>query len=201
MTAFTASWMQGGIASQIIANILTEEMNMPANSVWLRDQNKTIPNDNGLYIAVGMTSAQTIGNVTEVQTISDTQYEVNMLQQRETIQIDIFASSETNQALFRNWEVIAALQSLYSQQQQELNNFKILRIPNSFLDTSSAEGGSVLQRYSITIMALVWYRKQKLLGTYYDDFTVRCDDEKTIGTDNPMLEFEITADTPPPLGD
>lgn len=196
------------LASQIIIDILNHEMDMPPNAVWLREQNRTIPNDNGLYIAVGMVSAQTIGNVTEIQTLTvppatdPAAYEVNMLQQQEAIQIDVLSSAVNNYALFRNWEVIAALQSIYSQQLQEKNNFKIFRIPRSFLDTSSAEGGSMLQRFSITIMAFVWYRKQKLLGDYYDDFTVREDDEKTIGTDSPLIEFEITATTPPPpLGD
>lgn len=195
------------LASQVIVDILNHEMNMPKNSVWLREQNRTIPNDNQLYIAVGLVSAQTIGNVTEMQSLINPatnlpdEYEVNMVQQQEAIQIDILSSATNNYALFRNWEVIAALQSFYSQQLQEKNHFKIFRIPRSFVDTSSAEGGSMLQRFTITIVAFVWYRKQKLMGDYYDDFTVRADDEKTIGTTHPLLEFEITESTPPPLGE
>jgi hypothetical protein len=210
------------LAAQVIIDILNSEMNMPPNSVWLREQNRTIPNDDGLYIAVGLVGAQTLGNVTEMQTIDTIgngafqanafnldafqngypqQFEVNQLQQQEAIQIDIFSSAKNNLALFRNWEVIAALQSFFSQQQQEANSFKIFRIPRSFVDTSSAEGGSMLQRFTITIMAFVWYRKQKAMGDYYDDFTVRVDDENTIGNVTPLLEFEITENTPPPFGD
>lgn len=199
--------MEGGIASQIIIDILNNEMMMPKNSVWLRQQNRTIPNDNGLYISVGMVASQTIGNNTSVELLNNPKtnqpsyYEVNQLNQQEGIQVDIFSSTEQNLALFRNWEVVAALNSFYALQQQEANNFKILRIPRSFIDTSSAEGGSMIQRYTITIMALVWYRKQKLLGDYYDDFSVVANDEKTIGTPNPMLDFEITENSRPPLGD
>lgn len=195
------------LASQVIIDILNEEMDMPPNAVWLREQNRTIPNDNGLYMAVGLVGAQTIGNTTEMQTLTNpatnapAQYEINTVQQQEAIQIDILSSAVNNYAMLRNWEVIAALQSFYSQQLQEQNNFKIFRIPRSFVDTSSAEGGSMLQRFSITIMAFVWYRKQKLFGDYYDDFTVRVDDEKTIGTGSPLIEFEITEDTPPPFGE
>lgn len=202
------------LASQVIIDILNEEMKMPANAVWLREQNRTIPNDNGLYIAVGLVSAQTMGNTTEMQTLlnpdtgESAQYEINTVQQQESIQIDIFSNAidpatgnPTSLAMLRNWEIIAALQSFYSQSLQEKNNFKIFRIPRSFIDTSSAEGGSMLQRFSITIMAFVWYRKQKLSGNYYDDFTVRVDDEKTIATDSPLIEFEITPQTPPPFGD
>lgn len=190
------------LAAQVIIDILNNEMNMPANSVWLRQQNRTIPNDNGLYIAVGLVSAQTIGNVTSMETISGSQYEVNEVMQQEAIQIDLLSSAVNNYAMLRNWEVVAALQGFYSQQLQELNNFKIFRVPRSFVDTSSAEGGSMLQRYSIVVTAFVWYRKQTLLnpplGDYYDDFTTRADDVVTINTDTPLIEFEITPSTPTP---
>jgi hypothetical protein len=186
------------LASQVIIDILNNEMDMPQNAVWLRQQNRTIPNDNGLYIAVGLVSAQTIGNVTTMETISNEQCEVNQVMQQEAIQIDLLSSAESNQAMLRNWEVVAALQGFYSQQLQELNNFKIFRVPRSFIDTSSAEGGSMLQRYSITIMAFVWYRKQTLLnpplGDYYDDFTQQVSDDQT----GELFSFEINADTPPP---
>lgn len=192
------------LASQVIIDILNQEMSMPSNSVWLRQQNKTIPNDNGLYIAVGLVSAQTIGNCTRMETLTNpatnqpAQYQICEVMQQEAIQIDLLSSSVNNYAMLRNWEVIASLQSFYSQQQQELNNFKIFRIPRSFVDTSAAEGGSMLQRYSITIMAFVWYRKQTLLdsplGDYYDDFTQKVIDDEH----GDLFTFEITPTTPPP---
>lgn len=187
------------LASQVIIDILNQEMSMPANCVWLRQQNRTIPNDNRLYIAVGLVGAQTIGNVTTMlSTDEPAEYQVNNVMQQEAIQIDLLSNASSNLAMLRNWEVVAALQSFYSQQQQELNNFKIFRVPRSFVDTSSAEGGSMLQRYSITIMAFVWYRKQKLLnspqGDYYDDFTQEVIDDET----GEIFNFEITPDSPPP---
>lgn len=186
------------LAAQVVIDILNNEMDMPKNSVWLRQQNRTIPNDNGLYIAVGLVSAQTIGNVTTMETIDNAQYEINQVLQQEAIQIDLLSSAVHNYAMLRNWEVVAALQGFYSQQLQELNNFKIFRVPRSFIDTSSAEGGSMLQRYSITIMAHVWYRKQTALnpplGDYYDDFTQEVSDNET----GELFNFEINEDTPPP---
>lgn len=196
------------LASQVIIDILNHELNMPANSVWLRDQNRTIPNDNNLYIEVGLTGAHTISNVTSMITEIDpatqqpVEYQLCQLQQQETIQIDLFSSAQNNYAMLRNWEVIVALQSFYSQQLQEENNFKIFRNPLFMGDTSSAEGGSFIQRYTITIIAFVWYRKQTALnspnGDYYDDFSTRVDTAHTIGTPTPIIEFEINQDTPPP---
>ena len=187
------------LASQIIIDILNNEMQMPKNAVWLREQNKTIPNDDNLYIIVGLVNADTIANETQVQVIGGNSYEVNMLAQREAIQIDVLSSATDNLAMLRNWEVIAALQSYYSQQAQEANYFKIFRIPRFLFDASSAEGGSMIQRYTITIVCHVWYRKQKLLGDYYNDFTVQADDENSIGTVNPIAKFEINSGTKPPL--
>jgi len=192
------------LTAQIIVNILNQEMSMPANDVWIRDQNRLVPTDGGLYIVVGMTGAFPTGNSTRMQSETvnavTTQHQINEVQMQENIQIDIFSSS--NAALMRAWEVIAAMQSFYAQQQQELNNFKIFRIPRSFIDTSSAEGGTILNRYTIVVPCLTWYRKDTLLdsplGDYYDDFTTRVDDADTIGTDTPLIEFENTPSTPKP---
>lgn len=183
------------LASQYLVKILNAEMDMPANSVWVREQNRKIPNDNGLYISVGFVSAQPNYNVVRMEEIGGVQKQISEVQLLERIQIDIFSNS--NDALTRNWEVIAALQSFYSQQIQELYNFKIFRIPSNWLDTSAAEGGSMLKRFTITIACFVWYRKIKamptVLGDYYNDFTQRVDDAATIGTNNPMVKFEINS--------
>ena len=184
-------------AAQIICAILVEEMDLPAANVWLRDQNRKIPNDNGLYIAVGMVDSHpiTVETYLTETTVGDVvnTNEVNEVYTREVIQIDIWSSSGL--ALTRNWEILAALRSIYSSQQQEANFFKIPRISSQFIDTTAAEGGSTLNRYTLTFSAFVWYRKTAILsssgGLYYDDFTTREDSEQTIGTDTPEIEFEI----------
>ncbi len=190
------------LTAQILVDIINREMSMPENSVWLRDQNRLIPNDNGLYIIVGFTGAPRVtANVTRMQEVPRTGggftiHQINEVQITENIQIDIL--SRANTALTRNWEIIAAMQSFYAQQQMEKNNFNISRIPQNFVNTSSAEGGSQLNRYSITITCAVWYRKDKLLasplGDYYNDFTTRVDDANTIGTNKPLIEFEINSE-------
>lgn len=184
------------LSSQLIIQILAEEMGLPVNSIWLRDQNRTIPNDKGLYISVGIVAAQVTANVNEHQTINGVYTQISTVQQRESVQIDIFSSSDS--VVTRHWEVVAALKSDFAQSLQEQNNFKIGVIPLNFLDTSGAEGGSILKRYTITIACLVWYRKTKAVD-YYDDFVVRVDNEKTIGTPTPMIEFDDNSKTTPPV--
>lgn len=126
-----------------------------------------------------------------------TQIEVSQVVQQEWVQIDV--CSRNNDALTRNWEVIAACNSFYSQQTQEANTFKIFRIPRGPINTSSAEGGSYLNRYTLTVPCFVWYRKEVVMmsGDYYDDFHTQVDDAHTLnsGPQNYDVPGE-TFDTP-----
>lgn len=194
------------LAEQIIVDILSHEMDInPARNIWVRDQNRKIPGDDQLYIIVGMTDSTGISSQTYMkERITPNppgdpivaQVEVNEAQLSENIQIDLV--SRSNSAILRRWEVIAALRSIYSQQQQELNDFKIFRQPRSFVNASYAEGGSQLNRFSLSFPCFVWYRKERVLdpggSEYFDDFTTRVDDEKTIGTPEGIFEFRIAAE-------
>lgn len=191
-------------AEQIIVDILLHEMpDLTEENVWIRNQTRKIPPTAGLYITVGMTDSKGLsGQVFIEQRINETtgepeQFEVQRVQTMDNIMISIM--SRDNSALTRRWEVIAALNSFYSKQQQESNYFKISRLPNMFIDGSSAEGGSNLNRYIMTVGCFVWYRKEtnitNVVYDYYDDFNTRVDDAVTIGEENGLIEFEIAADT------
>lgn len=191
------------LTAQILIDILRNRMDLDEQQIWIRNQNRKIPGTDGVFVVVGFVNAPAVlGNVTkmieETQIVDEVevvvQREVNYVTVLENIQIDIM--SRNNDALARQWEVIAAMQSFYAQQQQELNCFKIFRIPRGFIDTSAAEGGSQINRYSINVACMVWYTNDSSmnspLGDYYDEFKTRVDDEKTIGTDQPLIEFTIT---------
>jgi hypothetical protein len=188
------------LTESIIVDIIQRKLGLPAASVWLKDQNKEIPPDANLYVVVGFRDStpysaslpylieKTVGEVVNT-------YEVNEGQMGERITIDILSRSDA--AIRRKNEIIMALNSIYSKQLQEKYKFKMARVPNAFLNTSHAEGGSRLNRYTITITCLTWFRKEELLasngGMYYDTFETRVDDEKTIGTPEGIIEFQIPA--------
>lgn len=187
------------LAEQIIIDIIANEMAIdPARNIWVRDQNRKIPNDDGLYIIVGMVDSIFMSSQTYLRQQATpppvTQYEVNEVALSENIQIDILSRSQA--AILRRWEVIAALRSIYSQQKQEENSFKIFRQPRSFINASLPEGGSQLNRFALSFPCFVWYRKEKALSPtgnqYFDNFETRVDDEKTIGTPEGIFKFTIT---------
>lgn len=181
------------MTEQVIIDVLTQEMGFLTDDIWIRDQNRKIPNNDGLYAIVGMTDAVPISSNSRVYFDDPDMKEEQAVQMRENIQVDILSYS--NETVTRRWEVIASLKSLYSVQQQEKYGFKISRLPNSFINSSSAEGGSQLNRYSLNFGCLVWYKKVKTLsptnGDYYDDFDTRVDDEVTIGEPSGLIEFNI----------
>jgi len=207
------------LSSEYIVDIIRRRMALAMDRVVIRNQDFQIPPLPGLYVSVGIVEHMTMATATYMRSAVPenydvpgetfdqpgqnwdepnlpppalvTQIEVNQITAREVVQIDIM--SKNDEALERSWEVIAALNSIYSQQIQELNNFKIFRLPRSFVDTSAAEGGSQLKRYTITFPCFVWYRKETPMaaGDYYDYFRQRVDDEKSIGTDTPIIEFDI----------
>jgi len=190
---------------EIFVEIIRDFMELAADQVVIRDQNFKIPNDNRVYVIIGMVDSRPYGAKTQMVTRltagSDPQsYEVQITgtQVRENIQIDIM--SRSNQAILRKNDLYLAVNSFAAKQAQEEYGFKISRIPTNFVNSSAAEGGSNLNRFTLTIPCMVWYSKEIGMPTndYYDNFKTRVDDEDTIGTDSGIFEFEITEDTPEP---
>lgn len=192
---------------EIFVEVIRDFMGLQANQVVVRDQNFKIPTDQRLYVIVGMVDSRPYS----AQSYMETRYtpppdpepfqvEVTRTQLRENIQIDIM--SRDKKAILQRNDVYLAVNSIRCKQAQEENNFKIARIPTNFVNTSAAEGGSNLNRFTMTIPCLTWYEKVVTLsptgGDYYDDFTTRVDDENTIGTPEGIFEFHIDENTPDP---
>lgn len=181
------------LVEPIIIDILRNELELNNANVWVRDQNKKIPNDQGLYIVVGMVDTKVIGNNNTITPTDAGMTELQQVTMRQNIQIDIF--SRSTDAITRRSEVLAALSSFYSQQLQERNSFKIFRIPTTFINSSGVEGGSNINRFSIIIACHTFFRKEKVLssinGDYYDEFETRVDDANTIDQVDGLFEFTI----------
>lgn len=182
------------IAEQIIVDIIATYMELNSQNVWVRDQNFKIPNTNDLFVIVGLVDSQIMAVNKQNEAITspiNSMSETMTVISRENIQIDVM--SRSLDAIQRRAEVLMALASTYSVQKQEENSFKIFKVPVNFVNTSSAEGGSNLNRFSLTISAHVWYKKTKnlALGDIYTSFDTRVDDAVTIGEADGLIEFTI----------
>lgn len=184
---------------KIIIDILSEELEIPlvystgpkgneipAFVMGFNDANLGKIKD--LQIAVTVLNNKIMSSKSEVNFTVDPAIETQTVRSQASVQIDLI--SQNRDAATRNWEIVAALTSIYSVQQQEKYQFKIFKVPNSFTNTSAAEGSSNLNRYTIVISAFLWHNKSKELDDFYSYFNTRVDNSKTIGEDEGMIEFE-----------
>ena len=171
----------------IIVDIIQTELNLPDNygttnredvipCVTIYAQNIKLFNTDRIQITVKTLTAHEYSNriefienpKPEAPDGSDAFLEVQDINQGRMMQIDIY--SRNNEARERFWEVSAALKSTYAAQMQDLYNFKIGTITND-INLSGLDGGSDINRYTLTFNVIVHYQKSKAID-YYDKFQV-----------------------------
>lgn len=194
------------LSEQVFIDILKSELGLTDAQLWVRNQNRKIPPEKGIWVIVGLQGIPRIRSTkSEIETREIPQpdpappivetWEVISATTAEAIQIDIV--SRNNDTLNLRMGIIMALASIKSQQVQEQNAMRIFTQSLGFVDTSGAEGGSNVNRYTVTVPCFSWYKMEKLLsatgGDYYDDFTTRVDDAKTIAEPDGLFDFRITA--------
>tara|TARA_R110000851_G_scaffold306239_5_gene464504 strand:- start:704 stop:1312 length:609 start_codon:yes stop_codon:yes gene_type:complete len=159
--------------------------------LFIDSQDAELPKDEGLFITVGVVDGNVISNTNDILTTDTTITEIQETVMMQNVQIDLI--SKNKEAREAKGFISMALHSIFAQQKQEVYNFKIFRIPTSFLNNSDAEGSSAVNRFTIVIPCHVWYRKEKVVSEtgYYDKFKTRVDDETTISETDGLIEFEI----------
>ena len=170
---------------KILVDIIKTCLNLPDNygktsngdvipSVIIYSQNIKLFNTDKLQITVRSVNVDTWSNRSEFKTQTNGDYtEIQDLNLAYMMQIDCY--SRNNDARDRFWEVTAALNSNYAQQQMDKYNFKIGTITKTN-NISGIDGGSDINRYAITFRVLTHEQKITKID-YYDKFEVTADDE------------------------
>lgn len=153
-----------GNAIQLLCDIIQVQLNLASDQVYLWDQKFNIPNDARLYVPVGVLVCKPFGNTNSFDPVNGQVQSVNM---SATLSIDIL--SRSLDALNRKEEVLMALNSFYSESQQELNNFRIFRISQNFVNLSEEEGAAILYRFNISVNVQYMIMKVSAIP-YYDNF-------------------------------
>jgi hypothetical protein len=154
---------------KILADIIKTEMVLPNERVLIYNQKWNLPNIDSIYIYIGYLSELVSSNNRYYENRTDGYYEVQTLQKMSSFSINVFSAN--NEARLRKEEVILALNSTYSVQNQEKYGFKIFRIPSNFQDISQVEGNALLNRYNITIDVINQNIKEKKVD-YYDKYSI-----------------------------
>ena len=157
------------LTSQIICEIIKNGMGLDSDQIWIYNQRRSIPEDEKLYITVGMSAMKPYGNNRSNRSADDGSYSENLSQYiQEMISIDVM--SDTTEAQERYHEVLGALVSSFSQEIQKTYALKISEMPTTIVDVSEIDGATILNRLSITLNVLRKY--DMLMGAaYYDSFS------------------------------
>lgn len=170
---------------KILVDIIKHELNLPDNygktsngdvipSVIIYSQNIKLFNTDKLQITVRTVSQRVWSNRSQFTEIDGEFTEVQDINESRMMQIDCY--SRNNDARDRFWEIAAALNSTYAQQQMDLYNFKIGTMTNS-QNTSGLDGGSDINRFTTTFNVLTHQQKQTPVE-YYDKFETTFNNEQ-----------------------
>lgn len=155
---------------KIVQDVIQHDLDLVNGQVMFTNQKYEIPTD-GLFIVVSYVGPSKVvasnsdwidngaGGMTERQSVN-----VDHL-----LQIDVMSYSD--EARIRKEEIMMALQSIYSEQQQEQYSMNIARHPGPFMDTSFLEATKMITCYTTTIRTKSVLRKERPVADIYTDFS------------------------------
>lgn len=151
---------------QLFCDVVQQYMSLASDQIYIYNQKFKIPNDSKLYIAVGVLFNKSFGTSKNYNASSGFQEELSI---NTNCQLKLDLLSRSTDALFRQEEIVMALNSDYSKRQQALNGFFIANQPMQFTDLSTEEGSAMLYRYNTTIN-MQYSVLSKKNSEYYNEF-------------------------------
>lgn len=152
----------------VIKRILVSEMGLKASRVWAYNADVDIPKDSNLFIILFYAEKTPYSNNTRYVSTDTGLNEVQSMNVAEDVVISLL--SKNTQARDRSHEVLMALNSTYSYQEQNKNRLHISRI-GQVLDNSFLEATARLNRFDVRCRVLTAYDKIKEVD-YYDNYGV-----------------------------
>ncbi len=156
-----------GTPLHLLCEIIQRQLGLDDGRVYLWDQKIFEPKDSALFVVVSQVSAKPFGNVNTVSATDDGMEQGQSLNIRAMIDVD--AKSRSTQALLRWPEIVMALKSVYSLQQQDANSFYIASVPINAVNLSTADGAAIPYRYKISV-AMQYTQPKVIPAPYFDDF-------------------------------
>ena len=173
---------------QLIRCILIQELCMDPNRITIYNQKFIIPKTKEMFIYLESRSASVPISSRDMMDVNNIEHQdSNWL---ENVTIGIY--SRDTEALRRKEEVAMALHSIYGQQVQEQNSFKIFRNMN-IVPINEQEGTARLYRFDLECRVHAWYSVTKV-AEFFDSFGVQV----WIEGSTPLTEIEfVIPDTNP----
>lgn len=176
-----------GTTINLIRDILLNEMNLKPERIFYYNQDYDIPPDGGLWVIVAYQGSKPYANRNSTFTDSKTGDFMERQNLNTQEQIVVHLMSYGLEALERKEEVPMALASIYAQNLQSAQSFKIAPI-TPIVDRSEVEGGRINYRFDVMLTVLSWYEKIKVTEPY-DTFETQL----TVSDGSPK-NFQVTFD-------
>lgn len=186
--------MTNALTLDLIRTIMIEELELDEKVVNIYNQKFRIPTTDGLFVYVEYKGAKILSsrNVINDGGLVILQEEQN-LNTLEDITIGLF--SRNLEAMQMKERAVMALFSVYAQQLQEENSFKIFQNP-VLTPLSMLEATAQLYRFDIDIKVMAWYQNTKA-SDFYDKYSVAV----RVNDGDPDLTAELDALGPTYLTD
>lgn len=152
-----------GSPLKIFIDVIATYMGLESDQAYIANQKIKPIKDHRLYVSVAPLTSKVFGASNKP---NDGAEEVSL---NVFCPMDVTIMSKTTEALLRKEEVIMALNSTYSKQQQELNHVYFGQISESIVPISQEEGAAI--PYAFNILANIQYvvKKSKAID-YFANF-------------------------------
>lgn len=138
-----------GTSLVLFCDIIQNGMGLSNDQIWLWEQKIFQLQDSRLYIVVSVPACEPFANINQPNPITGSFNQVQSVNMLAHLQVDII--SRGPEARDRKEEVVLALNSVYSEQQQEANSFFVSRLNYKFINLSNLDGAAIPYRYSISL--------------------------------------------------
>lgn len=148
---------------QLLGRIIQRELGLQEGHVYLWDQKINEPKNEGLFIAISALNPKCYANTNTFNPATNAQEQSSSW----ATGVDIDIISRGPEARDRKEEVVMALKSQYSVQQQELNSISIASIPTAIRNLSELDGTAIPYRFNFSVNLL--YNIKKIQAAAYMD--------------------------------
>lgn len=153
----------------LLCDIIQTEMSLPNGRVYLWNQKLMQPTDSDLYIAVSVLHDEPIANVNRQVSVGPDLVSEQYVLVRSIVGIDMISRGPI--AREARLDLLLAINSNYSQQQQNSNGFSIGRLPanKTMVALNQVEGSAIPYRFHTDISMQYAYSKNSAVD-FFDNF-------------------------------
>jgi len=158
-----------GTALVLFCDIIQTGMGLSNGRCFLWDQKIFEPTDYDPFIVVSNPRCKPFSNIRQLNTSGSGIVQNQFTNFRATLEVNIISRGPS--ARDRKEEIILALYSIYSEQQQEANSFSVGRLPpnEEFINLSHIDSTAIPYWYQITVNLIYAFAKNSPVP-YFDTF-------------------------------